>query len=245
MGVFSSWQSAMSGAASIIANLVGQDIVARSISLTQTTGNIAVQLVTGARLKLGGGTNDFLTSDGSNTITAAGTFSSPTIVFTSSLGSGPGAIMATANVTAGDSDFRGNVANGASSVALAFGNTTALTTAGAQIAAFYSDLFSTRVFAIDQAGKLTAMPTTDSSGTPGNATANTPTGKAAIAIGAATIVISNTLVTANSRIFISPRARDTTGLLPTVTAQSAGTSFTVTTSANCTAALPFDWWVIN
>jgi hypothetical protein len=55
-----------------VAALLLQDIVARSITLTQAASSVAVQLVTGARLKLGTGTTDYLTSDGSTTITAAG-----------------------------------------------------------------------------------------------------------------------------------------------------------------------------
>lgn len=39
MGVFSGWQSAVSSAAQILANLVGQDIVARSIRLTSTAAS--------------------------------------------------------------------------------------------------------------------------------------------------------------------------------------------------------------
>lgn len=225
-----------------LGSLLLQDIVARSISLTQATGLVAIQTVTGARTKLGTGTSDYLISDGSNNIGAAGTFSAQSV--TATTGAGVITQMTTAPSTA-LLDTMGFVADGASAIANRIGNRNALTNATAQIVAFYSDFASTKVLAIDLFGKLIFSGNTDSSGTPGNATANTPLGKAAIAIGAASCVISNTLVTANSRIFITPRARDATGLLPTVTAQSAGVSFTVTTTANCTAALSFDWWVIN
>lgn len=69
---FDGLKSAATSAASVLASLVGQDIVAKSISLTQVASSVAVQLVTGARLKLGAGTTDYMTSDGSTTITAAG-----------------------------------------------------------------------------------------------------------------------------------------------------------------------------
>lgn len=62
-----------------LAQLIGQDIVARSITLTQAAGLVAVQLVTGARLKLGGGTTDYLTSDGSTLISAGGGFSAGSV----------------------------------------------------------------------------------------------------------------------------------------------------------------------
>lgn len=92
-------------------------------------------------------------------------------------------------------------------------------------------------------GGLT-LGSTDTSGTPGNAVANTASGRSAIAAGASSCVISNTIVTAGARIFISPKIRDATGLLPIVSAQVAATSFTVSTTANCTANLTFDWWVL-
>lgn len=59
---------------SALASLIGQDIVARSISLTQAAGSVAVQLVTGARLKLGGGTTDYFESNGTTTITTPALF---------------------------------------------------------------------------------------------------------------------------------------------------------------------------
>lgn len=74
MGVFSGWQSAASSAANVLANLVGQDIVARSISLTQAAASNAVQLVTGARLKLGTGTTDYLISNGTTRVDTGADF---------------------------------------------------------------------------------------------------------------------------------------------------------------------------
>lgn len=59
-----SWQSAVQSAAQTISQLIGQDIVARSIRLTQSAGSNAVQIDNqGARLKFSsGGTNDYLKS---------------------------------------------------------------------------------------------------------------------------------------------------------------------------------------
>lgn len=88
------------------------------------------------------------------------------------------------------------------------------------------------------------VPNTDSSGTPGNATVNQPSGRSAIAAAASSCVVSNSLVGTGSRVFISPRQRDATGLLPAVTTVANG-SFTVTTSAGCTGNLTFDWWVLS
>ena len=82
---------------------------------------------------------------------------------------------------------------------------------------------------------------TDSTGTPGNATISKASGKSAIAAGAATVTITNTLCAATSKLLVTFHARDATGLLP-VAVPGAG-SFTVTTVGNCTAALPFSWEV--
>lgn len=60
--------------AQIVAALVGQDIVAKSISLSQVTSAVAVLIQTaGARLKFSsGGTTDYFEGDGGTRITAAG-----------------------------------------------------------------------------------------------------------------------------------------------------------------------------
>ena len=94
----------------------------------------------------------------------------------------------------------------------------------------------TRLGALDQWG-------TDSTGTPGAATINKPTGKSAIAIGASSVVITNSLVTAASRVIITQHARDAT--CKELIAVPAAGSFTVSGTANATAALPFSWQVSN
>lgn len=88
-----------------------------------------------------------------------------------------------------------------------------------------------------------AMDSTDSSGAPGAATINKPAGRSAVALGAAGVVITNSLVTANSKVFVQLRSADTTLLYVTVT--SAAGSFAVTGNAAATAAVVFDWFVVN
>ncbi len=82
---------------------------------------------------------------------------------------------------------------------------------------------------------------TDSTGSPGAATIDRPSGKSSIALGASSVVITNALCSATSRVMISMHTRDATGLLPIVV-PGAG-SFTVSVSANATAAMPFSWEV--
>ena len=84
---------------------------------------------------------------------------------------------------------------------------------------------------------------TDSSGTPGNATNNSPRGRAAFAAAGTSVVITSTLVTATSTILVSLGGTDAT--LTSVRVTSAAGSFTVTGNAAATATTPFDWVVVN
>lgn len=196
-----------------LASLIGQDIVARSITLTQT----AVAIATAGRV--------------SSTATTGPAYSSAV--------SGGQYILF-------DTNANGGIVSGVNTLTIqtAGASTLALGSGGVTQFNQYPIVLNTGLSCT--LNNLLVMGSyTDSSGTPGNATANTATGRAAIASGASSCVISNNLVTAAARIFISPKIRDATGLLPIVSAQVASTSFTVSTTANCTANLTFDWWVIT
>lgn len=80
---------------------------------------------------------------------------------------------------------------------------------------------------------------TDSTGTPGASTINKPIGKSSIAAGASSCVVTNSLATAAMHCVAFPHARDATGK-ELIGVCGAGT-ITFSTSANCTAALPFSW----
>ena len=75
-------KSTIGSAAGVVAALVGQDIIAKSIRLTQAAALNAVTLATaGARMKFSdGGTTDFFSGDGATRITAAGILASATDV---------------------------------------------------------------------------------------------------------------------------------------------------------------------
>lgn len=94
-------------------------------------------------------------------------------------------------------------------------------------------------------GMTTALglATTDSTGTPGAATINKPSGKSAIASGAASVVITNSLVAATSRILITPLDLD--GTLTNWKAVAGVGAFTVTGNGNAAATWKFSWVVIN
>lgn len=190
---------------------------------TQVANSVGFLLNTaGARLKFSsGGTTDYMSSDGVDTITAAGAFKATTgVIAAHNNGSNNLQLLNNGNAQKFYFSINGTTLN------------------------IYNNAASVTLMSFTDAG-LMSVPTTDTTGTPGSATANTPSGKSSIAIGASSCVISNNLITTASRVFISPRARDATALLPAVTAQVNGTSFTVSTVGNATAALPFDWWVVG
>lgn len=92
-------------------------------------------------------------------------------------------------------------------------------------------------------GAITAS-TTDSSGTPGAATINKPSGKVAIAIGASSVVVTNSLVTSASSVFAEIQFADATATTILRVVPTAG-SFTITVNANATAATKVAFFVVN
>lgn len=236
-------------ATNVLAALVGQDIVAKSISLTQASGSIAVQMVTGARLQLGTGATDYLTSNGTNTITAAGTLAAAALVSASTAAltmTFAGLNVLQASNAAGRIQVRSdatapNVSNTLSTAAIILGITQALDATDWVVSVNSAIGGGTSLLALTYAGSI-VVPTTDSSGIPGAATINQVSGRSAIAAGASSAVITNSLVTAASHVFISPQSRDATGLLPLGVA-GAG-SLTLSTVANCTGTLIIDWFVL-
>lgn len=84
----------------------------------------------------------------------------------------------------------------------------------------------------------------DQSASPGSATSNRGTGRSAIALGASSVTITNSLCAgANSVVLVIPEDRDATLTDPVVT--YADGSFTVTGSANATATWKFRWVLLN
>lgn len=166
---FGGLKSLVQSAAATVAQLVGQDIVAKSITLTQSSGANAVTLqTTGARLKLSSaGTTDYLTGDGASTVQAqgimravsrfalAGQTTDPTVCLGSFL-----------SLTADALGLRGGAANGATAVGVAITNFPNLTTAGAQICAFYPDNATTKVAYVDISGTFVGGMGTSAGSTP-------------------------------------------------------------------------------
>jgi len=99
----------------------------------------------------------------------------------------------------------------------------------------------------DSAGAVRSGAVTipDASGTPGNATQNTPRGRAAFAGTASTCVITNSEVTADSVVMvILETANDATLTFIRGVAPGAG-SFTVTGNAAATGTVIFRWFIVK
>ena len=254
MGLFSRGSSALQ----VIASLAGQAVTALRYTATAPAGTDAFAATTaGARFRVGPGTVDYFTSDGNLTITAAGVLSAVSDLATAAnvvmsgaaatldiQGAGSGIYFSSQSANGGiDSNVSAaNAGATPASAALKLYSQQALD-ATDWLVEFGTAANAASVFAVTYGGSI-VVPSTDSSGTPGAAVINRATGRSASAAAASSVVITNSLVTAASHVFISPRTRDTTGLLPLVTTIGAG-SFTVTTTAGCTANLVFDWWVLT
>lgn len=84
----------------------------------------------------------------------------------------------------------------------------------------------------------------DSTGTPGNATLNTGSGRSAFALGASSVVITNSRALATSHILVTFIDRDATCIDAVNTVNGAG-SFTVTCAAVATATTKFHWLLVE
>lgn len=113
----------------------------------------------------------------------------------------------------------------------------------AKLGAFCTAVASTPVekAVVRKSGRIDQLGT-DSSGTPGAAIINKPTGKSAIAASSTTVVITNSLVTANSRITITPMENSTNNAeFRQFKVTPAAGNFTVTLNSAVTVAWPFAW----
>lgn len=88
------------------------------------------------------------------------------------------------------------------------------------------------------------LSATNASGTPGAATINKPEGQVAIAAGAASVVVTNSLVAATSVVLCSLQTVDGT-LTTLLTVVPGAGSFTIAGNANATAATKVGFVVFN
>lgn len=137
----------------------------------------------------------------------------------------------------------GRPTDGASAVGTAIDTNTTLANATAKLFAVRNN--STEKFSIDLNGK-TLQVAGDSTASPGAATLNTPTGVAKIAAGAASVVITNSTVTATSLVqaWVQQVADDVTLLYIKRVSVSAG-SFTIVGNIASTADVTVAFRVMN
>lgn len=104
------------------------------------------------------------------------------------------------------------------------------------------------VHSFDQTLQLTTgrfvMPATDASGSPGAATINSASGKIAVAAGASSVVVTDSLVSTASIVFAVLQANDSTCTAVKSVIPAAG-SFTIALNANCTAAAKLGFVTFN
>lgn len=135
---------------------------------------------------------------------------------------------------------------GAGSIAHIFDTRAAYGTAGGKVIQVKNN--NVEMAAISKDGAY-GVQGTDSSGSPGAATINKPSGKSAIAASASAVTITDSTVTANSQIYISPLGADATCIFLRVSAITAATSFVVTgysaasVATACTGNQSFFWEV--
>lgn len=120
-----------------------------------------------------------------------------------------------------------------------------ITTTGTLIANGNTELGNAITDTVDINGNL-RVTSADTSGVPGDAVINAQSGRSAVAIGSATIVITSSYVTAASHVFavVSQAAADAT-LLRVERVSAAAGAFTIHGTAAATAATQVDWFVVS
>ena len=182
------------------------------------------------------GTNNTLTGSGS-------TISTGNSLMVNNNFSVGGTITASGLVRAGSATFllRGEPADGASAVAVSLVSLNTLTNASARLLTVTNN--ATVKLGVGPEGKLD-MNCGDSTGTPGNATLNTPCGRSAIAAAASTITITSSQVTATDVCRAMLQETDATCLFVFRCIPAAG-SLQIILDGACTAATDVGWEVIQ
>lgn len=186
--------------------------------------------VAGARWKIGPGGNDYLTSDGANTISTPGIFSALTRINAGAKYQLGGAdVLVLGGVSTNDTFIQSNVADGASTVAVTVNSANALANAAAKLLSVRNN--GTEKVAADRAGKLIV-----------------PTGQADSVAGVATLVggtvtVSTTSVKTGSTVLYARKTTGGTVGQLSVTIVDA-TSFTINSSSG-TETSTVSWFIVN
>lgn len=108
---------------------------------------------------------------------------------------------------------------------------------------FRNDSAWGEIMRVDNLGKITLPNTVTASGTTGAQTIDKPSGQVNFAAAETTLVVTNSLATTTSQIFVQVYGTDTTALTARVT-KAAG-SFTITLNAAATAETAVGFFLIN
>lgn len=235
------WQQV--GGGSVLAGLVGQDIVAKTLTLSGAStalfmqqGNISFANDRGINWA---GTTDFLSGDTTGLYITNGN-GQRGIRPASNRGGGLGT-----SLSAWGSSFF-DVASGSNSITIITAGARLKLSSGGTTDYLSSDgsTLITAAGAFAVADKLSLTSYTDDSANAGNRTVNNVRGKSAIAAAAATCVITNSFITVNSQIIVTLEFVDATATFVKACIPAAG-SFTLTANAAATANTKFSWIVIN
>lgn len=245
---FGGLKSIVDSAIAVLANLVGQDVVAKSFSASQASGSDAFKAtVAGARWHFGPGTTDYATSSGTTAVIYAGGLEAVSYMNVTSNGyqlNGAYSLILGSAQALGDaatSILRGNSANSGTAIGAIAMCQNAYSTAGSRILALFNSTTDKGGFTKD--GAFNPL-FTDDSATAGNRTVNAVSGANSIAALASTCVITNSVVKATSLVFCVLQFADisATTILSVV---PSGTGFTITVNAAATADTKFGWIVFN
>lgn len=164
--------------------------------------------------------------------------------------SGTGTLNANIFRGGGTVHIEGNVASNGTSTPIVLHNLTALTTAGDVIAVFASDAAgNTPQLKVDKDGIIIHSQAADSTGSPGNATANVAAGRSAFKAsgsgGTAALTITNSLVTAASRVYAVLQTSGDATCSRVENVVPASGSFVINANAACTATANVAWEVFK
>jgi hypothetical protein len=154
-----------------------------------------------------------------------------------------GNVLTSSAVIENDEDeafvFKGNKSNGASSVGTAVDTANTFSTAGSKLFAVRNA--GTEKLSINHAGVIGAQSTADTTG--GACTVSKPSGRCRIGIAGTTLTVTNTLVSATTKIFATIATDDATAILKNCVPASG--SFVCKTTAATTGATDIDWMIVN
>jgi hypothetical protein len=214
-----------------------------SYTATAPSGSNGFVLTSGAKLCTDGATcSKSIRWDGSNVVVSSG------VSFSNSNISGVNAAITTAAagnlaVTIPSGAYLSLAGSGATAGGTNSG-TIRWNSGSSNVEVFGGFVAAASKFAVSSANGKVTFDATDSSGTPGAATINKPSGQVSMAAGSNSVVVTNSLISTSSVVFAAIQQIDSTCTIVTRVIPAAG-SVTIGTNGNCTAATKVGFVVFN